>query len=93
MSESGLLVVRRTDNPANPISRESQMTRATEIAVREARQSPGLIVEVVDWETGRVCLRVRLEGDNRTILAQRPSASACDAWPDPPAWLPLQASA
>jgi hypothetical protein len=85
--------VRRSDNPANPIARETQMARATDIAVREARQAPGVIVEVVDWETGRVCLRVRLEGDNRTILAQRPSASAGDAWPDPPAWLPLQATA
>jgi len=93
MSGSVPLVVRRTDDPANPVARETQLTRATELAVREARQSPVLIVEVVEWETGRVCLRVRLEGDSRIIMVQRPSASAGDAWPDPPPWLPLQATA
>jgi hypothetical protein len=91
MSEQ--LVVRRTDDPANPIARESRLPLATERAVREARARPGVIIEVVERETGRVCLRVRLESDSRTVLAQRPSASAGDPWPDPPAWLPFQATA
>jgi hypothetical protein len=52
-----------------------------------------VIVEVVEPDTGRVCLRVRLESDGLTVLVQRPSVSAGDAWPDPPAWLPLQATA
>jgi hypothetical protein len=93
MSGQSPLVIRRNDDPANPIAGETQLSRATELAVREARQSPGVIVEVVEWETGRVLLRVRLEADNRTLLAQRPYLSAGDAWPDPPAWLPLQATA
>jgi hypothetical protein len=91
MSEQ--LVVRRTDDPASPIARENKLTVATERAVREARQTPGVIVEVVEPDTGRVCLRVRLESDGLTVLVQRPSVAAGDAWPDPPAWLPLQATA
>ena len=89
----GKLVVRRTDDPANPIARETKLPIATERAVREARQTPKMIVEVVEPNTGRVCLRVRLESDGLTVLVQRPSVSAGDAWPDPPAWLPLQATA
>lgn len=93
MSGSASLVVRRTDDPANPVASETQLSRATELAVREARQSPGLIVEVVEWETGRVLLRIRVEADRCSIMVQRPSESAGDAWPDPPAWLPLPATA
>jgi hypothetical protein len=84
------LVVRRIDDPATPIAREAKLTAATERAVREARQSPGAVLEVLEPSTGRVCLRVRLESDGQTVLVQRPTISAGDAWPDPPAWLPLQ---
>jgi hypothetical protein len=87
------LVVRRTDDPATPIARETKLAAATEHAVREARNTPGKIVEVLERATGRVCLRVRLDSDGKTVLVQRPTVSAGDAWPDPPAWLPFAASA
>ncbi len=87
------LVVRRTDDPATTIARETNLTVATQRAVREARETPGAIIEIMNPETGRVCLRVRLESGSPTVLVQRPSVSAGDAWPDPPAWLPLQATA
>lgn len=87
------LVVRRTDDPATPIARETGLAAATEHAVREARRTPGKIVEVFERATGRICLRVRLHSDGKTVLVQRPTISAGDAWPDPPAWLPFAASA
>lgn len=86
------LVVRRTDDPATPLAREAALPAAAEHAAREARRSPGTIVEVVALETGRVYLRVRVGSDGRA-LAQRPTISAGDAWPDPPAWLPLERTA
>jgi hypothetical protein len=87
------LVVRRADDPAAPIARETRLVAATDHAVREARRSPGTILEVLESATGRICLRVRVDRDGQTVLVQRPSLSAGDAWPDPPAWLPFAASA
>jgi hypothetical protein len=87
------LVVRRADDPSAPIARETRLVAATDHAVREARRTPGAILEVLESATGRICLRVRVDRDGQTILVQRPTISAGDAWPDPPAWLPFAASA
>ena len=87
------LVVRRADDPSTPIARETRLVAATDHAVREARRTPGAILEVLESTTGRICLRVRVDRDGQTVLVQRPTISAGDAWPDPPAWLPFAASA
>jgi hypothetical protein len=87
------LVVRRADDPSAPIARETRLVAATDHAVREARRTPGAILEVLEPATGRICLRVRVDRDGHTVLVQRPTTSAGDAWPDPPAWLPFAASA
>lgn len=87
------LLVRRADDPTSPLAREADLTRATERAAQEAIKSAGVILEVFEPATGRVCLRVRAEPGGRRVLVQRTPPSSGDAWPDPPAWLPLAASA
>jgi hypothetical protein len=87
------LVVRRADDPTAPLARETDLTLATERAAQEAIRSAGAILEVFECATGRVCLRVRAEPGGRRVLVQRTPPSSGDAWPDPPAWLPLAASA
>jgi hypothetical protein len=87
------LVVRRADEPAKPLAREARLTMATDHAVREARRTPGAVLEILESATGRICLRVRVDRDGQTVLVQRPIVSAGDAWPDPPGWQPLTASA
>ncbi|MGE5230584.1 MAG: hypothetical protein ACM3NS_02515 [Deltaproteobacteria bacterium] len=83
------LVVRRADDPTAPLAREADLALATERAAREALRATGAIVEVFEPETGQVRLRVRAEPGERRVLVQRTVPTAGDAWPDPPAWLPL----
>jgi hypothetical protein len=87
------LVVRRADDPTALLARETDLVLATERAAQEAIKSAGIILEVFEPVTGRVCLRVRAEPGGRRVLVQRTPPSSGDAWPDPPAWIPLAASA
>lgn len=83
------LVVRRADDPTAPLAREADLAIATERAAEEALRAAGAILEVFEPETGQVRLRVRAEPGERRVLVQRTIPTAGDAWPDPPAWLPL----
>ncbi len=83
------LVVRRADDPTAPLAREADLALATERAAQEALRAIGAILEVFEPETGQVRLRVRAEPGERRVLVQRAVPTAGDAWPDPPAWLPL----
>jgi len=87
------LVVRRADDPTAPLAREADLALATERAAQEALRATGVILEVFEPVTGQVRLRVRAEPGGRRVLVQRTAPTAGDAWPDPPAWLPLAASA
>jgi len=91
MSEQ--LVVRRADDPTSPLARETDLALATERAAEEALRATGVILEVFEPATGRVRLRVRAEPGGRRVLVQRTPPASGDAWPDPPAWLPLAAGA
>lgn len=83
------LVVRRADDPTATLAREADLSLATERAAQEAVRAAGVILEVFEPATGRIRLRLRAEPGGRRVLVQRTSTSAGDAWPDPPAWLPL----
>jgi hypothetical protein len=87
------LVVRRSDDPTAHLARETDLGIATERAAEEALRATGVILEVFEPATGRVRLRVRAEPGGRRVLVQRIPRTSGDAWPDPPAWLPLAASA
>lgn len=87
------LVVRRADDPTAPLARETDLALATERAAQEALRATGAILEVFEPMTGQVRLRVRVEPGGRRVLVQRTAPTAGDAWPDPPAWLPLASSA
>ena len=87
------LVVRRADDPTAPLAREAALALATERAAQEALRATGAILEVFEPMTGQVRLRVRAEPGGRRVLVQRTAPTAGDAWPDPPAWLPLSAGA
>lgn len=86
------LVVRRADDPTAPLAREADLALATERAAQEALRATGAILEVFEPMTGQVRLRVRAEPGGRRVLVQRTAPTAGDAWPDPPAWLPLASS-
>jgi hypothetical protein len=85
------LVIRRADNPTTPLAHAADLSRATERAAQEAILAAGVILEIFEPETGRVCLRVRAEPGGRRVLVQRTPPASGDAWPDPPVWLPLSA--
>lgn len=87
------LVVRRADDPTAPLARETDLALATERAAQEALRATGAILEVFEPMTGQVRLRVRAEPGGRRVLVQRTAPAAGDAWPDPPAWLPLASTA
>ena len=87
------LVVRRADDPTAPLARETDLRLATERAAQEALKASGVVLEIFEPATGRVCLRVRAEPGGRRVLVQRIPPAAGDAWPDPPTWLPLAAGA
>jgi hypothetical protein len=88
---SSPFVVRRADDPTTCLVRVGDLAQATEHAAQEAVRSAGLIVEVFEPESGRVRLRLRAEPGGRRVLVQRTPPASGDAWPDPPAWLPLAA--
>jgi hypothetical protein len=85
------LIIRRADDPTAPLARAADLSRATERAAEEAIREAGVILEIFEPETGRVCLRVRAEPGGRRVLVQRTPPASGDAWPDPPVWLPLSA--
>jgi len=87
------LVVRRADDPTAHLARETDLKSATERATQEALRTTGVILEVFEPATGRVCLRVRAEPGGRRVLVQRTPPTSGDAWPDPPVWRPLAGSA
>ena len=86
------LVVRRADRPGEILARETTLVAARTLAATWAAREPGVLFEIYEAATGVVRLRVRAENPG-TVLVQRPQASSGDAWPDPPAWEPLRATA